>query len=446
MTGALSLIVLIGCAGRSAKDPSTLPAWEGTGLEPARKSELKPAQLTQRGRLVRAKLVREVLERNPSVQAARQAWQATRARRSQRSAWEDPVLSYSVAPLSIGSSKVRFGQAVELSQRVPWPGKLGSLEKAAEAEAQARFEDYMATRLDLALATSHLFDEYYLVERALEINQAHRAVLRQLEQSAEAHYGAGRGSLQDPLAAEIEVADLERQRIALETERQVRIADLNTLLHRAPNAPLPPPPKRIELDTREPAPSAELQQIAQRTRAELRAAAHRIAAAKARGDFADSNYFPDFTLMASYNSMWQEVEHQFMLGIAAPIPLQRGARAGAVEEAKAEALRARAELSQEAAEVRREVEVAREKLVEALKVLQLYQKRLLPLARDRLKAARRGFQTGSNDFSDVVGAEHRLHGIELEFIFSKGEVSKRRAELDRALGRIAGLPNQAVER
>ena len=72
--------------------------------------------------LHRATLIEAVLAHNPNLEAAHQAWQAALARESKVAALADPTLGYSLAPLSIGSGDVRFGQRIELSQRLPYPG------------------------------------------------------------------------------------------------------------------------------------------------------------------------------------------------------------------------------------------------------------------------------------------------------------------------------------
>src|SRR5690606_35770794 len=123
------------------------------------------------------------------------------------------------------------------------------------------------------------------------------------------------------------------------------------------------------------------------------------------------------------------VEHQFMVGVSAPIPIQRGARGGAVDEANAMSARARQAVMAATSEIRRDVDVARARVLEALHVLRLYDEQLLPLARDRLRAARAGLEAGSNDFSAVIAAEDRLRQDQLNYQMAKAELSKRRAEL-----------------
>ena len=72
------------------------------------------AKLDRRSRLDRASLIEAVLSRNPSLDSARHAWREALARYPQRDSLEDPILSYSFAPLSIASGDVRFGSFIAL--------------------------------------------------------------------------------------------------------------------------------------------------------------------------------------------------------------------------------------------------------------------------------------------------------------------------------------------
>ena len=72
-------------------------------------------------------------------------------------------------------------------------------------------------------------------------------------------------------------------------------------------------------------------------------------------------------------------------------------------------------------------------------MLRLYASRLLPPARDQVEAARSGFETGRNSFLALIEAERNLRTIHLGYEQALADVSRRTAELERALGRIPGL-------
>ena len=161
--------------------------------------------------LDRAALVRAVLDRNPGVAAARAAWRAALAQVPQTTALADPMLSYSVAPLSLASD-APFGQRVALAERLPVPGRRALAAQVALAEADAARGAVDTTRLDLAVMASTLYDDYYVATRALAINDAHRALVVELERVARARYAAGTGAAQDALEAEAELARLDHDK------------------------------------------------------------------------------------------------------------------------------------------------------------------------------------------------------------------------------------------
>jgi outer membrane protein TolC len=147
--------------------------------------------------------------------------------------------------------------------------------------------------------------------------------------------------------------------------------------------------------------------------------------------------------MTSYNSMWDAPEQRWMVGVGLNLPIQLGRRAGAVEEARSARARFESDAAAAKDKARTEVVVALKRLAEAQHVLRLYDERLIPIARMEIDAARAGFITSRNDFVAVVAAEKNLRSVELEYQVALAGLDQRRAELDRALGRIPGLDQAA---
>jgi outer membrane protein TolC len=388
--------------------------------------------------LERRALVAAVLARNPSIDAARWAWRAALARYPQETALEDPMLEYGVAPLSLGSSRVSTGQRGVLSQAIPFPGKLALRGEIALAEADAAASDFAAVRLRLATLASLLFDEYYLVERKLGVNEAHRTLLAELREVAVARYEAGTASQQDPLEAELEEAELLHRDVALRADRALAAGQINALLHRAPELALPPPPTALEAraETSETREALVARALAEGP--EPRAAAARVAAREAGVALARREFLPDLRVMGTYDSFWEESEFRPMLGVELNLPLRRARRHAAVDEAEASLEQAKSERASTDDRVRFAVERSLERLRETHHALGIVRDRMLPAARDRLDAARAAFETGQADFSTVIGAERTLRDAELAHEETLVELSRRHAELARAVGALPG--------
>ena len=406
-----------------------------------------PSEQTEDDRVIggplleRGAFVRAVLHRNPTIESSRQAWRAAIARVRQSGTFDDPMLDVSVAPLSaLPSSSARFGYNVGVSQRLPWFGKRALDSAVASAEAQAAGSDLEATRRELALTASLLYDQYFVAVRSMEINEQHIVLMRSLRSAAIAQFEAGRASAQDPLQAEVELTHMEHDHVILATERDVTIAEMNELLHRDPDAPLPSPPKDLRFPSESDVGSPKrLEAEALERRPDIVAARLHARAEQQRADRAEREYYPDLTVSTSYNSMWDMPEHRWMVGLGVNLPVQTGRRGGAVEEANASRARFESEASRIGDMARTQVSVGLKRLEESRHVLRLFEQRLLPVARDQVDAARAGFIASQNPFVAVVDAEKNLRSVEIEYQMARADYDRRRAELSRALGRIPGI-------
>jgi cobalt-zinc-cadmium efflux system outer membrane protein len=380
--------------------------------------------------LDRAALIRAVLALNPSAEAAQAAVRAAEARARAAGSFADPSLRTQLAPQSIWDGP-RTGYRIELTQPIPLWGKRGLARGAANAEADAARFDLAALRLDLALAASQLYDDYYLAARSLGVNAAHRELALELHEASLARYEAGEAPKQAPLAAELEAARLEHREVELQTMQRIAAAQLNALLHRGPDAVLPPPPAALD----SPAAVELLAAAATEDRPELRAAEARAAARDAEAKLARRERIPDLMLMAGYDAMWDQPEMRPMLGFELELPLQRARRRAAVDEAEALRDAAQHERERVQGEAALAVTIARERLAEAHHALGILREQILPAARDQAEAANAALAAGRGDFGEALEAERSWYEAELAAEEALVTTSRRAAELMRALGK-----------
>jgi outer membrane protein TolC len=393
--------------------------------------------------LERAALVRAVWDRNPDVAAAQAAWRAAAARPAQVGAWDDPMLAYRLAPASAFASDARFGQAVEIRQRIPFPGKLDLAAEAARAEADMTRGEVEAVRLRLALAASRLFGEAYATARAIAITDAHAALLRELKAAALAQYEAGRAPQQDALMADVELGMLERRRLDLAADQAAVTVELNGLLHQAPDAPLPPAPPTLALPAEPALDAAALAAAAAARRPELTSARAGVTGAQAQVQAAAREFAPDFEVMGAYDGMWDMPAHRWMVGVGVNLPFfHLGRRRAAVDEAEARLQQTRREVARNEIQVKVDVEQTMLRLHQAYEAVRLYDERLLPVAKQQVESARIGFVSAGTPFVSVIEAERSLRGLELDAEMARADVVRRWAELESA---VAAEPDALVK-
>jgi outer membrane protein, heavy metal efflux system len=434
----IGLVVVGGCATAASRREESLWQTYRELAQPKNTPASGSTLFASSAVLDRGELVRAVLAHNPNVAVAREALRAMLAEIPQMAALADPMLGYELAPLSIAGD-MRLGQTVSVRQRLPFPGKRRLAGEAALARAEAEAAEIGVVRLELAQMTSELYDDFYVAARSLEINEHHRVLVEQMKKAAEAQYVAGRAAQQDPIQAEVELARLERERLTIESERDQIVARLNGLLHRSPGAELPPPPAELAPASAPTGTADQLQALALERRPQREAANARIRAASAKIELAERAYYPDFELMSSYSAMWDMPEHRWMVGVMIDVPIQRARRGAAVEQAHAEAARARFESERVTDEVRVEVVRAHRRMIEAQALLDVHEHKLVPAARAQLDAARAGYSSAQNSFLAVIQAQENLRQSELELAMARAELSRRRAALSRVVGVVPGL-------
>lgn len=415
---ALFAIACPGMAARAEQAPTLAPEPDGSVVD-------QPL-------LERATLIAAVLERNPSLEAARQAWKAAAEGIPQASSLDDPMAGYSVAPLSIASSDARFGELFRFRQRIPFPGTLRLRQEVAEAAAAAARHRIEEVRLRLATMTSLLYDDYWWVDRALAITREHVALLASFQRVATSRYATGTAPQQAPLRAEVEAAHLLHRQVVLRSERRKLVARLNALLHRAATAPLPPAPGRLDVDSLD----VDAAEGVAPSRPEVAAQRAEIESLRGRVALEQLRLKPDFEVMTSYNSMWSTPEHRWTVGVGLRLPVWRKRLHASVAEAEARLAAGESGLAALTDDVASEVEIARAELEEAVHVVRLYRDRVLPAARDQVAAARAGFETGEGTMLGLIDAERSLLTAELAREEAVAEVASARAVLDRALGRM----------
>lgn len=380
-------------------------------------------------------VVEQVLARNRSLAEMRAAWLAASARYPQVTSLEDPMFGATVAPASIGSKEVDFGYRLEISQKLPWPGKLGLRGRAASAEAAAAYNDVEAMRLELVESAKEAYYEYYLVYRMLAVNDESVGLLEEIRNSAEGRLKAGQAPLQDVLQADVELGRQQERALTLERMRKVASARINTLMHLAPDQPLAAAPEQLETGGA-PGDVGAMRTWAVARRPDLQALAARLAADRAALASACKEYYPDFDVMAAYDAFWQRPEQDLrpMLGVGVNLPIRKSRRRGAVEEAQARLAQRRAELERRVDQVNFEVQQAYEQVVESEQVVRLYGEKILPTARENVKSARSAYTAGQIPFLTLIEAQRSLVELSERYYQAVADALRRRAGLERVVG------------
>jgi len=378
-------------------------------------------------------LERAVLERNPSLGAMRSAWRAADAAADQAGALEDPMLEVMTAPPSWSSDTVDPAYMASISQRLPLFGQRGLKARAARAGARAMAEDYRGARLDILLEARRAYYEYFLTGRGQVVNGELKELLAQIRKSAVGRYSAGTAGLEDALQADVEIAMLDHEEVALGRGRRAAVARLNALLQRDPGSPLPEPPADITLPP-SPARSDSLLALARALRPEIKGWAAQRDSREAGLSLARRQRLPEITLTARYDRFMQERPWRPQVGLAVNLPIQFGRIGAAERESRAGVEQMEYRRRAAEAQVGSEVETALAGVQETEHEIHIMEERVVPATERALRSIRASYENNRAGFTALLNAERDLARARLELDRAKIGYLQSFADLDRAVG------------
>jgi outer membrane protein TolC len=379
-----------------------------------------------------AALVREALERSPELKAAEQALAAARNRPAQAQALPNPALGLSYTndgwPLSLGKSEMST-LALTWSQELPYPGKRSLRAEQASLEACAVEQQLARARLTVAASVKRAYFALLLARQQLELLREQEAAWAQIEEVARARDSVGQGAQQDVLRVQVEVIRLEQLRIELETERGIRLAELNRLTARAAETPLETA-ARLEL---QPVPGGLESWLAQLTPVspELKAAQLAVERDRVSVALAHKDFKPDFGVQAAYMSR-RELDPMWQAGVTVSLPLRRKREGAALAEAEARLAESERRVEAVRLQLRFRTEERLAQIRAAERIAALYEKGVVPQGQMSVQAAVASYQAGRVPFISVLEALATLYGDRTTELRSLAELAGARASLEEA--------------
>lgn len=235
----------------------------------------------------------EVKTSNPSLQASRLRAGSEKSRAAAAGVWDDPFFAVGVDEVPKDKSDegvIRY----QLSQAVPFPGRLSARKEAASMRAAAVEADASTSERQFVVSAIQSFSRAIYTKRSIETNRRVRAVIQTTAESSKARYQTGGVGHHEYLLARVEMAALDAENLRLERELKTLKANLNELRARPLDEPIDPEPFTI------PASEPLRAEEAIASQPEFLGAKALSQAAGADRKAARLTYFPDFVLQGMY--------------------------------------------------------------------------------------------------------------------------------------------------
>ncbi len=390
----------------------------------------------------------ELVRNNPDIQAAESRYEAAQARPSQMRTLPDPVLSFvsrngsgNPAPFTELGKDPLSSIGLMWEQEFPFPGKLRLSGEMAQKEADAAKVDIETVRWKVISNLKEAYYEYFRVDRSIQILNDSLKLLKHFEEIARARYGVGEGIQQDVLRSQLEISIMDQRITSMQQERATAAAEINRLLNRPVDSPLPNPAEVTQTKFVLPAETLESEFITDAP--QIRSGEAMVSREQKNLELAKKQFRPDFMTSVEYATspnfpdMW-EIE----FGLRIPI-FYKTKQAYGVAEASHNLTRTQKELRSMQLEIAFSIRNQFLQIQASEKLLRLYDQAVLPQSNLALESSLATYQVGKSDFLTTMSNFMTL----LEYRMNRyAELSRHEtaiARLERILGRPVAAVSQA---
>ena len=392
--------------------------------------------------LVLNDLIATALEKNPQLRSLQSAIKADSAKIPQAGALPDPILSLNILNLPTNSfafdQEPMTGKQIALNQLFPFPGKL-SLKEDISAEgtaiSRANYQEFKNQILrDIRISYYDLF----FIDKSIEITEKNRQLIKEYTEIAESKYKVGKGLQQDVLKAQVELSKMIDKLIKLEQKRQVKQAQLNTLLNQPVNTPLGKPADLSFSRLNESLDSLRMQ--ARSNRPMLQGWASMRKQSMLRVDLAKKDYWPNIGIFVAYTQrdVLQNGSpgYDFLSGgISLNLPIYSGSKQSQkVEEMIYNKNMVDERYQQIVNQIYFELEDSFSSATKNIKLVNLFKTGIIPQASQSLESAMTGYQTDKVDFLTLINNQITLFNYELDYYRVLSEYNKDLASIEYLTG------------
>ena len=300
----------------------------------------------------------------------------------------------------------------QVSQMLPWPGKLRLMEDALARRADGKSALTRAQEVELVLQAKRAYLMLAMNAGLRRVNRASRDLLTTIANTALARYGAGVGGHHEVVRAEVERNAVDIEAIDLDGKRTSAVAMMNALRNTAADLPFPDPPLPSATDQLDRPALAALMRLAEARRSELTAMRAMQREESTMAALARRERYPDFMTSVWYNQMVGAPDTAgVMVGVTLPLfNIKRQNRLAEAADLRASSVGN--DLAAMRAMIRFEVADGLRRLDTANRSLELIEKLAGPRAEQSFSSSLSGYSTATVDMVGVLEAWRALQSVE----------------------------------
>ncbi len=383
-------------------------------------------------------LIEEALRNNHEILMSEARWKTGTFKVPQAKSLPDPMLM--VGYQNEGTRNLyTFGDDMApdsqwmftASQMLPYPGKLSLKGEMAQQEAESLRLDYESVKLKISARVRELYYDLYFTYKNIELIKETASLFTRLEEAAISRYTSGMAPVGEILMAQTEKYMLLEREEMLRQKIQSIEAMLNAAVGRDAASPLGRPAD--EPITEFSYDMSELIKASIENSPEIKAREKMVMSADAKIRMAKREYYPDFTLSASYFARSSQFPDMWNVSTSINIPVfYKTKQKQAVHEAEATLSEAKHDLEAVKLMLSSAIRDNYSMLKTSETLMDIYRKGLIPKTYQDFEASLASYVTGKSEAISVITRLRSL--IEFETSYHA-----QLAEREKAIARIMAI-------
>lgn len=379
------------------------------------------------------------IRNNPRIQALIANWEVQIEMYRQKTALPDPMINFTYFPSPIETKLGPQDYNIQISQGIPFPGKLDKKGKIVEKQVRVARRQLDKEVKNIRAEVIKSYAELSYIQNAKIIAVKNMELMDALVAQAQNIHAQDKGLLMDIMRGRSQKGQMQYDLILLEQIEKTQQADLNALMNRPVEARIGKTEK-ITIPPVKFTPSEIFAKTLENNDT-IKIFKANVEKADARIDFAKTTQLPDFKLGLFYagigdsdSNIQDSGKDAVGIQFGLTIPLWSGKNSGE----KMAALYAKKAALAEKKETENQILARVSKILfmveNTSRLIVLYEDELLPQAMDALNTSELWFNERKTSFSDFLEAQSVVHNFQLALARARADYIKNLADLENLAG------------
>ncbi len=373
----------------------------------------------------------QVRQANPAIQSTQFRTKAFESRVDPAGALDDPFIAMGVDEVAFGSEP-GYVTRYQVSQAIPFPGKLSTKSAIAVDRASSASSDAETLKREVTVLATQAFFRVYYNLKALELNSRLQEIIQGTVASTKSRYETGGEGHHELLLAKIEISTFDVDRLRLQREQKTLQAVFNELRGKTADTPLGD--LSVTFSDRGLVES-ELPSLA--SQSELKSLDSFVTQAEKEEKLAGLAYYPDFVIQGmamdpSSDMMDARSNWGVMVGVNIPLyaAQKQSKLLNATIQDKKAAIQERSSLENR---LNTELIAAKEQFKTAKDVVELYKSTVMPTTNLAVSNAKSSYVAGRLLLTEYLDTLKVQRTQELEYLAAQIDIELARTRLKELL-------------